>query len=72
MTDFLNSYRIFSDRSSQIFQSSLPVPGATQIGKNRGAYFMISILAPRAGRDSLLSFVLGSWRDFNPHSSSGE
>ena len=65
---------LFANRSrSLVFQSTLPVRGATYTMHSFGEYPRISIHAPRAGSD--LSHTMGavsSNRNFNPRSPCGE
>ena len=55
-----------------LFQSTLPMGGATEGPSVVNDIQMISIHAPRGGSDSLNDVIYCSHRDFNPRSPWGE
>ena len=64
---------IFSSRPVEsVFQSTLPVGGATVQSYLCAALEEISIHAPRGGSDTLSTFVIHRHFDFNPRSPWGE
>ena len=66
-------YREAKEILTNIFQSTLPVWGATAVHHRRQPYRPISIHAPRVGSDFLLSSVASQWHPyFNPRSPCGE
>ena len=62
-------HRIITDTIK--FQSTRPVRGATIQGPSLGPNFIISIHAPRAGRDDFNSFNDIQWNYFNPRAPCG-
>ena len=55
-----------------IFQSTLPLRGATGLPDGHDAVVDISIHTPLAGSDVVMLNVVPDIRDFNPHSPCGE
>jgi len=55
-------------RISRVFQSTLPVRGATQAGYYGILYTYISIHAPREGSDHNPDAIVSWHLDFNPRS----
>ena len=55
-----------------IFQSTLPVGGATFLLPNGETFSLISIHAPRGGSDNAHAILLSTAYDFNPRSPWGE
>ena len=54
-----------------LFQSTRPVRGATQTVLHEGGCLVISIHAPRAGRDSFTYWIAESNQNFNPRAPCG-
>ena len=64
---------LFANRSrSLVFQSTLPVRGATYTMHSFGEYPRISIHAPRAGSDGHARYLFPCAAYFNPRSPCGE
>ena len=63
---------VASSPSRVLFQSTLPVGGATRRTWAAGASRSISIHAPRGGSDGVLPFFRASISNFNPRSPWGE
>ena len=62
-----------SAMSTPLFQSTLPVWGATSLAADTiPAIAVISIHAPRVGSDDHVAYVSGTALDFNPRSPCGE
>ena len=59
-------------RNSRVFQSSLPVWGATTLSRLMISNGSISILAPRVGSDALSEHIRPRFYNFNPRSPCGE
>ena len=57
---------------TRVFQSTLPVWGATHQSEQKAGYRSISIHAPRVGSDSLMPILATFCTDFNPRSPCGE
>ena len=55
-----------------VFQSTLPVRGATELGEETKSWFIISIHAPRAGSDRKVHKRRNNDSYFNPRSPCGE
>ena len=64
--------RIYSRGGTRIFQSTLPLRGATFGIEDVAAALYISIHAPLTGSDPGLSLFFGGCYDFNPRSPYGE
>ena len=56
----------------QLFQSTLPLRGATQMAQHAALTTLISIHAPLAGSDHMVSSSVSSCSYFNPRSPCGE
>ena len=65
-------YNRSMDASARLFQSTLPVGGATYYGMDAGTAYQISIHAPRGGSDVFGGYLLEYYQDFNPRSPWGE
>ena len=57
-----------TSKETKIFQSTLPVRGATEVADDLEYLLQISIHAPREGSDLLALYCLGCRTDFNPRS----
>ena len=65
-------YRFYHNKDCGLFQSTLPVWGATNTVSGTGFIIRISIHAPRVGSDIISCWSASGVKDFNPRSPCGE